>query len=247
MATNSAAEALKEKIDNSDLRGTETIMKSADALAMVAHSSEVTINITTPVGIKYQGNTAFIGTYESQYILLEMPEMSDDDYDYFLQEGFWMNVRAISPRGEGALLYFRSQIIHIIKAPVAMLMISIPSTIKVLQLRKEPRYDVALAAIIYCSDHKIEAEVRDLSKGGCRIVTSPLVRSFQVNDLIRVEIVERTKTKMALPLMSGKICNLQRSQHNARYGLMFDDIGKEGVKKLLGCLKFDGSKLALKA
>ncbi|SON52507.1 flagellar brake protein [Vibrio tapetis] len=247
MAKSSAADALKDKIDNSDLKGTETIMKSSEALAMVSHSSDLTINITTPVGIKYQGTTSFIGTHGSDYILLEMPEMSDEDHEYFLQEGFWMNIRAISPRGEGALLYFRSQILHIIETPVQMMLISIPSTIKVLQLRKEPRYDVALSAVIYCNEHKVEAEVRDLSKGGCRVETSPLVRTFQVNDTIRVELVVRTKTNVSLPVLTGKICNLQRSKHNAKYGLVFDDPGKEGVKKLLACLKFDGSKLALKA
>ncbi|USD66941.1 flagellar brake protein [Vibrio sp. SCSIO 43136] len=246
MVVQNVAHSVKDKVDSQALRGTESVMRSTDALTMVAHSSEVTINITTAVGIKYQGTTNFIGTHGNDLILLEIPDMSDEDKEYFLQDGFWLNVRAISPRGEGALLYFRSQMVHVVYDPVPMLMLSIPSTMKVLQLRKEPRYDVALHAILHCKECKIEAEIRDLSKGGCRIETSPLARNFQIDDVIRIELTEKAQSVQTLPAMSGKVCNLQRSQNCAKYGLIFDDLGRENVKKLLSCLKFDGTKLALK-
>jgi hypothetical protein len=47
-------------------------------------------------------------------------------------------------------------------------------------------------------------------------------------------------------VLSGTICNQQNSQHYAKYGVAFDDMGQQAVKKLLAQLKFDGTKLALK-
>lgn len=247
MAGNSAEANLQSNTEQEVFKGAETTLKSSDALGMIEHNSDTTINISTPVGINYKGITPFIGTYGSNFILLAAPDISDEDYEYFFQEGFWVNVKAISPRGEGALIYFRSQIMHIVNEPVRMIMISIPSTMKVLQLRKEPRYDVSLAAVVAYNGQRLECEVRDLSKGGCRIVTSPLIRTFQIEEKVQIAIVERTRSKLDLPILSGTICNMQRSHHYARYGMMFDEKGKKNVQKLLSHLKFDGSKLALKA
>ncbi|WP_104398643.1 flagellar brake protein [Vibrio penaeicida] len=247
MADNSAAANLQVNTNTDNFKGAETTLKSSDALAMIEHSSDVTINISTPVGINYKGITPFIGTIGTDYILLGAPDISDEDYEYFFQEGFWVNVRAISPRGEGALIYFRCQIMHIVNEPVRMIMLSIPANMKVLQLRKEPRYDVSLAAVVFYNGQRLECEVRDISKGGCRIITSPLIRTFQIEEPVQISIVERTRGKVDLPQLTGKICNMQKSHHYARYGMMFDDKGKKSVQLLLSHLKFDGSKLALKA
>lgn len=88
---------------------------------MVEHSSELTLSITTPVGTKFVCRTPFIGTHTDKFLLVEMPKISADDLQYFFQEGFWMNIRAISPRGEGALIHFRSQLMHILQVPVPWL------------------------------------------------------------------------------------------------------------------------------
>nr|WP_308318850.1 hypothetical protein [Vibrio metschnikovii] len=45
--------------------------------------------------------------------------------------------------------------------------------------------------------------------------------------------------------LTGRICNLQRSIHHVRYGLKFDESGRERAKTLLGQLKFNGTKLML--
>ncbi|OXE30641.1 cation tolerance protein CutA, partial [Vibrio parahaemolyticus] len=51
--------------------------------------------------------------------------------------------------------------------------------------------------------------------------------------------------RMLAPL-NGRICNLQKSTHYARYGMEFDEVGKTNAKSLLSHLKFDGTKLKLK-
>ncbi len=79
-----------------------------------------------------------------------------------------MNIRPISPRGEGALIHFRSQLMHILQEPIPMAFLSIPNTIQVSQLRKEPRFELNLAGKVLFDEHRGDCELRDLSRSGCR-------------------------------------------------------------------------------
>jgi len=221
-------------------------LNSTDALAMVEHGGELTIGITTPVGTTFRCKTKFIGTHSANVVLAELPKISDDDLEFFFQEGFWATIRAISPRGEGAIVHFRGQIQHVLTAPVPIFTLSVPQTMQVTQLRKEPRFDVNLAARVIAETHKLDCEIRDLSKSGCRFITAPLSRPFQVGEEIALNVqLSSNRDKHFKPLY-GKVCNLQRSMHYARYGVAFNDDGKENAKTLLGHLKFDGTKLTLR-
>ncbi|QFT12037.1 flagellar brake protein [Vibrio sp. THAF190c] len=225
---------------------TVSTINSTDALAMIEHGSELTLNITTPVGSKFLATTKFIGTHSENCILIEVPEVSSDDLGFFFQEGFWMTVRAYSLRGEGALIHFRSQIHHNIGEPFPLLILSTPSTMQVTQLRKETRYEVNLAGKININDQRTDCEIRDLSKSGCRFVTSPTSRNLQVAERVSIEISPDNYNGPLLPPLKGVICNLQKSTHYARYGVEFDEVGRANARNLLSKLKFDGTKLRLR-
>lgn len=218
-------------------------INSTDALAMVEHGSELVLSITAPVGTKFVCKTTFIGTHSDAYILAEIPQISADDLEYYFQEGFWTNVRAISPRGEGALIHFRSQLLHVLYEPIPLAMFSIPNTMQITQLRKEPRYDVQLYGRANLGEHKLECEVRDLSRSGCRFFTPPLGRTYQVGDIIAINVYSDKQSQQPCGTLEGKICNLQRSVHYARYGLEFTETGRENVRLLLNKLRFNGTKL----
>ncbi|MDG3086011.1 flagellar brake protein [Vibrio hannami] len=243
MSASMAKQRVKSMVQE---RTTESTINSTDAIDMMSHGSELTINITTPVGIKYMGKAKLIGTHTDNLMLIEPPEISDDDFEYFFQEGFWIVVRAISQKGEGAIIHFKSQIEHITEEPLRMVMINIPGMMKINQLRKEPRYDVNLIARAIVGERKIECEIRDLSKGGCRFVTSSLANSFNIGDTVKLSVITSSKSSVRLLPLSGNICNLQGSIHYAKYGIKFDEDGLTNVKVLLSHLKFDGTKLALK-
>ncbi len=214
---------------------------------MIEHGGEMTIGITTPVGTAFRAKTTFIGKHSENIALIELPKVSDDDLRYFFQEGFWLVVRAVSQRGEGALVHFRSKIVHLYHHPIPMVAISVPQTMQVAQLRKEPRYELNLTAKIRSEQYRVECEIRDLSKGGCRFVTAPLAKCFQVGDIIRLEVEVKSRDSDHLAPLHGKVCNLQRSTHYARYGVEFDELGQEAAKKLLSHLRFDGTRLTLRA
>ncbi|WP_038173503.1 MULTISPECIES: flagellar brake protein [Vibrio] len=234
------------KNDQQQSERSVSVLNSTDALAMVEHGGELTIGISTPVGTTFRCKTSFIGTHSQNVVLAELPKISEDDLEFFFQEGFWATIRAISPRGEGAVIHFRSQLQHVLRAPIAMVALSVPQTMQVTQLRKEPRFDINLSAKVTAESHRLECEIRDLSKGGCRFITAPLSRPFQVGEEIALQVQLNTLKGTQFEPLFGKVCNLQRSMHYARYGVAFTDLGKNNAKVLLGHLKFNGTKLTLR-
>lgn len=224
-----------------------TTVHSADALAMIEHGGELTMGITTPVGMTFRCKTAFIGTHSSSMILAELPDkVPETDLDHFFQEGFWSTIRAISPRGEGAVIHFRSQIHHIVKDPLPMVMLSIPPTMQVSQLRKEPRFEVNLEAKVVSEGRKFDCEIRDLSKSGCRFITSPLNHTFQIGEEIALYVLIKSGRVSSFEPLYGTVCNLQRSMQYAKYGVKFNEPGKTNAKDLRSHFKFDGTRLRLK-
>lgn len=72
-----------------------TTLNSTDAMAMVEHGSEVTLNVTTPVGTKFITTSTFVGCHSNNTALIEVPNISDEDLKFYFQEGFWINVKRI--------------------------------------------------------------------------------------------------------------------------------------------------------
>lgn len=243
---NSQAAQRKEQPATSSNEKNISTLNSTDALAMIEHGGELVIGITTPVGTTFRCKTSFIGSHSDNVILAELPKISEDDLDFFFQEGFWATIRAISPRGEGAIIHFRSQLQHILREPVAIFTLSIPQVMQVTQLRKEPRFEVNLAAKVIAESHRLDCEIRDLSKSGCRFVTAPLSRPFQVGEEIALHVQLKSQKGTEFEPIVGTVCNLQRSLHYARYGVAFSEEGKESARVVLSHLKFDGTKLTLR-
>jgi c-di-GMP-binding flagellar brake protein YcgR len=240
----------EDRIDISNdfpyMDGVESAINSSDAIEMVSHGSEFIIDLVTPIGTRYVGKTKFIGRHSDNFLLLELPDITEGELDYFFQEGFRMEVKAISTRGEGALISFRSQVINVMLAPIGMLMISLPSMMKITQLREDTRYDVNLRAQLFTEYLKLECQLRDLSKGGCRFTTSPLAKAVQIGQRVSIRIIAPKKSIMnSLPL-SGEVCNLQCSTHYAKYGVKFDETSRIHAKTLFKQMKFDVNKLELK-
>lgn len=217
----------------------ETQLNTLDALAMIDHGSELTLSIITPVGTKFLCQTAFIGTHSNSHMLIETPQVSTNDLSYFFQPGFWIHIRAISSRGEGAKIYFRCQLQHLISEPAALLILSMPSALQISALRQEPRYEVNLSAKLIDGQQKLECQLKDLSQHGCCIATSPLSRQIEIKSPIHLEVYTNPTSRQAITSLTGTVCNTQRSSHYARYGLKFDEAGHNNAKTLLESLQLN--------
>ncbi|GMQ48186.1 flagellar brake protein [Vibrio sp. 10N] len=214
---------------------------------MIEHGGDVTLTVNTPVGTSFRCATQFIGAHSEHRILLETPKIDDSDLKYFFQEGFWLTVRAISQRGEGGVVQFRSQLINFIEEPLPILVLSIPQSMQVTNLRKEPRYDVNLSAMLNTGDNQTRCELRDMSKSGCRFILPALGKSLVVGQEVALNVTEGAPKGRYFPSLSGLICNQQKSSHYTAYGIKFDEKGEANAKELLSHLKFDGTKLKLRA
>lgn len=222
-------------------------LNSTDALSLIEHGSDITITITTPVGTSFRCSSQFIGYHSNNHILIEIPNIDDSDIKYFFQEGFWLIIRAISQRGEGGIIQFRAQLMHIIEEPIGLIALSVPQSMQVTNLRKEPRYDLNLEAQLQVGERRIRCELRDMSKSGCRFILPALGKSLGIGQPVSIYVQSPAgKSRLFSPL-SGLICNLQRSNHYIAYGIKFDELGKQHGKDLLTQLKFDGTKLKLKS
>ncbi|CAM3779209.1 PilZ domain-containing protein [Vibrio aquimaris] len=235
-----------ERLSNPSSEKGFTSINSTDALAMLEHGGELTVTITTPVGRAFSCKTLFIGAHSHNLILAELPNLSLEDTGFFFQSGFWATIRAISPRGEGALVSFKTQLEYVLHSPIPIVAFNIPNIMQVNQLRREPRYNLDLPASVKCQGIKMECQMRDLSVHGCRFVTSPLSKAFQASDEITVCIHEALAKKHKFQSMTGHVRNSQSSIHYASYGVEFDEKGIEGSKLLLSKLKFSGNKLILR-
>lgn len=241
---NSQIKDISRKLSQS--QKSEDSINSSDAIEMISHGSEFNINVSTPIGMTFASKAKFIGCHSSNLILLEVPDISKEKSELFFQEGFWMNVRAFSQKGEGATIKFRSQIMHILAGKVPMIVISIPSIMKIKQLRKEARYEVSLTGYVSINGKKIEAEVRDISKSGCRFFIGPLNKSFDIGEDATIDIVNTSIGKGQNILLSGRLHNAQSTRHYAKYGLKFDRDGEDNAKILLANMRFNGTKFVFK-
>lgn len=240
------ADGRSDRLSNPSNEKGFTSINSTDALSMLVHGGELTVIINTPVGRAFSCKTLFIGAHSHNLILAELPNLSLEDTGFFFQSGFWATIRAISPRGEGALVSFKTQLEYVLHSPIPIVAFNIPNTMQINQLRREPRYNLDLPASVKYQGVKMECQMRDLSMHGCRFVTPPLSKAFQVGEEIIVCIHEALARKHQFQSMSGKIRNSQSSIHYASYGIEFDEEGVEGSKLLLSKLKFSGNKLILR-
>ncbi len=245
---NNTTDELSPQLAKSQL--SESAINSSDALEMLDIGSELIIRVTSPIGMSFTSKTKFIGYHSKDLILIEIPNISKDEMNSFFQEGFWINVRAFSQRGEGANIIFRSQIIHMTSNKLSVIFLSVPPMMKIHQLRKEARYEVNFSGYVAINGQKVETEVRDISRNGCRFIVSPLSQSFNIGETVRLEMHINAKNKQQKQqslLLSGRLCNLKKSRHYAIYGLSFDTTSQENVTDLLSKMSFNGTKYVLES
>lgn len=239
LTQNKAPSALSDKKSIANINST-------DALAMIEHGSDIILSVTTPVGTTFRCKTQFVGVNSDNLILVDMPNIDDNDLEFFFKEGFWATLRAISTRGEGANLTFKSQLQHILHSPISCFTFSVPQSMKISTLRKEPRFETNLSAFETSQNKKINGQIRDISKQGCCFCIEPLNRSFLVGDRVTIMVQLPGGKPNKLPPLTGTVRNLKKNLHHYKYGIMFDNDGLTSAKEILSELKFNGTTLIVK-
>jgi len=211
---------------------------------MINHGSEVTISVRTPIGRSYRIETIFIGTNGNDEIFLELPTISQTEFDNYFYDGFLLTVKAISEKGEGAIVNFKTQISQVVHKPVKLLILSVPLQMSLQQLRTEPRYEVKLQGTIALANRELLVDFKDLSTNGCCFQLEVNGPQFNEDTTVCVEVRD-PKTRHIFRL-TGQVKNIHKTGARNNYGVMFDDVGQKQAKQLMAQLIFDGSKLSFK-
>ncbi|MGF1764221.1 flagellar brake domain-containing protein, partial [Aliivibrio kagoshimensis] len=182
----------------------EKITTGPSGLNMIFKSTLVHISITTPLGERLKCNTLFIGSDSQSYLLLKFPAISLESQEHFLQEGFKLTVKAISGQGEGSIILFRTLIQHVILQPIPILIVAMPSTMKLHQLRREPRFEVDMKGIIHIDDREVQVKLRDLSNNGCSFMVEDSENNLHKDKYIILDVISRHSTKV-VSVLNGNI------------------------------------------
>lgn len=225
-------------------RTRELSKPSLPGLMEISHGSEITLSVKTPVGRLYQVSSVFIGTNGKDKLFIELPKVTKIERDQFFQLGYRMTIKAVSEKGEGALVNVRTKISCIITDPVPLLVVDIPPQIEVVQLRKEPRYNVNIEGKIVLPSRTLNVMLKDLSPSGCSFYIEANGPTIEINSELAIEVMHPRSE--VIYLLSGKVCNHQPMGVNKQLGIEFDEAGQHAVRELMSKLIFDGAKLSFK-
>ena len=225
-------------------KGREQSVPGLHGMAMINHGSEVTISVKTPLGRLYRIETIFIGTNGKNELFLELPAISQSEFNDYFYGGFWLTVTAISEKGEGAIVRFKTQISQVVHKPVKLLILTIPQQMTLRPLRSEPRYEVKLQGAISLANRNLLVNFKDLSSSGCCFIQEINGPQFQRDASISIDVYN-SKAAQCYRL-TGIVRNIHRLGALSYCGVMFDSQGQQQARQLLAKLIFDGSKLSFK-
>lgn len=166
------------------------VISSSSGLSMFCSGCSVSITIITPLGEQLHRNTKFVGSDSSNYLLLKLPSYDSHILTNYFQVDFYLNAKVVARRGEGVIVCFRTKIKNIILQPIALLVIDIPKTMLLYQLRSEPRYDVDMSAKVVAKSKKINVMIKDISSGGCCFMADIYAPKLESDESLVIKVLK---------------------------------------------------------
>lgn len=223
------------------MKNREMLTNGSDGLSMIYKSCVASISVTTPLGEQLQYRSQFVGSDSLSYLLLKLPSIGATSIKRHFQQGFYLSVKAIADRGEGTIVCFRTKIRNVILNPIALLVLDIPTTMKLHQLRCEPRFEVSMRANVIFDQDSFQVELLDLSNSGCCFVISTHDCKLKKDDPLVIEVMNSDSE--VVTSIKGKICNSRRVKEANSFGVLCDPQCKEQMEGLLARIVFGGSKM----
>ena len=178
-----------------------TRLTADKGLQLLPISTKVVFDICHSTESKVQLKSTYIGLQVNHALLFQFPKSKNIVCSSFLPEGNIINVKAVSTQGEGIILSFKTTILRLYPAPFPMLATSIPESIQLQLIRKEPRFNMDLAAKMRWETSEVNGEIEDISCNGCCFVTSELLDDLKKSenaDLIQhCSLQEKNKKVLA--------------------------------------------------
>lgn len=218
---------------------TTSIRYGEDAFLNIMPLCEVACIVTTPTGKVLRCRTKYIGLHSNNILLMEMPDISPKEKSAFMQRGYSIKACVISSKGEGARVYFKSNVEYVLSGgETDLLLISLPkATQVVVGLRESARLEIALSGVLSPSEQKYPCEIRDISQHGCLIVVERGCSNYRVGHSVELKINTEQKDQDDV-MLQAVVKNVTKTGRYKKYGVKFEQDGLDYVNSLIEGLNF---------
>ncbi|MCG7490410.1 PilZ domain-containing protein [Vibrio sp. Of14-4] len=218
-----------------------TIRHGEDAFDTVMPLCDVACVISTPTGKFLKCRTKYIGLHSKSILLLEMPTVSPQEKLVYMRQGYPLQACVISPKGEGARVYFKTKIEYVLSGgDTDILLVTLPaSTQVVVGLRESVRLEINLNGVLDPEDKKYPCQIRDISQQGCLIVVDRDKANYRIGSLVHLSMCSSNKDVPVIEeTLKAVVKNVSKIGRYYKYGVKFEDESLEGVSSLIEGLNF---------
>lgn len=206
---------------------------SSRNLAFLKAGAAITIDISTPAGQKRKFKTHYIGHLPKKYVLIEFPESSKlGNFSQYIGQGTVVTVRGLIEGRDGAAVAFLSTIRQTIQIPSRIMVLDIPSTVTLQQLRSAVRIDTHLPVKVKIDDAYWQATVSNLSVNGGQLDVINGEKLVLAEDKDIELVVEQEAGENSIKL-NATICNIKQQVDGVSFGVKFNQVSKKQVIEIL--------------
>lgn len=212
---------------------TDPTKPSARNLAFLKAGAPIIIDISTPAGQKRKFNTFYIGYAPKKYVLVEFPEASKlGSFSQYIVAGTVITVRGLIEGREGAAVAFISSVRQTLQIPSRIMVLDIPNTVTLQQLRSSVRIDTKISAKVKIDDVYWQTTVTNLSVSGGQLDIINGEKLVLAEDKVIEIVVENDEGESNIKL-NATVCNVKQQVDGLSFGVKFNQVNKQQVVELL--------------
>jgi len=212
---------------------TDPTKPSSRNLAYLKAGAPVIIDISTPAGQKRKFSTIFIGYLPKKYVLIEFPDASKlGTFSQYIGQGTVVTVRGLIEGRDGAAVAFISTVKQTVQIPSRIMVLDIPNTVTLQQLRSSVRIDTHISAKVKIDDVYWQTTMTNLSVDGGQLDIINGEKLVLTEDKL-IEIVVETSAGENNIKLNATICNIKQQVDGLSFGVKFNQVNKQQVIELL--------------
>lgn len=206
---------------------------TARNLAFLKAGAPITIDISTPAGQKRKFNTFFIGYLPKKYVLIEFPEAKKlGSFSQYIGQGTIITVRGLIEGRDGAAVAFISNVRQTLQIPSRIMVLDIPNTVTLQQLRSSVRIDTQITAKVKIDDIYWQTTMTNISVDGGQLDIINGEKLVLAEDKVIDIVVETSEGENNIKL-NAIVCNIKQQVDGLSFGVKFNQVSKQQVIELL--------------
>ncbi|MGB1261913.1 MAG: PilZ domain-containing protein [Cognaticolwellia sp.] len=202
-------------------------------LALLNPGAVVTLDMSTPAGIRAKFRSSFIGYLPKKYVLVQSPDSSKlGDFSKYIAHGMGVTVRGLIEGHEGAVVAFVTNVRQTIQIPSRIIVLEFPREVSLQNLRTAMRIDTHIKAKINIEDEYWNSVIANISVTGCQLIVNNGETLALTTDK-PVEIIIEDFQGLKNLKLDAEICNSKVQAGGMLLGVKFSDANADDVTKLL--------------